>query len=400
MIRIKISKALEGKIRKGYPWIFYYQVQNKHVEGKSGDLGVVYDCKNRFLAIGLYDPESDIRLRVLEVRHPIDIDGDFFEKRIIQALKLRESILNEDTTGYRLINGENDGFPGLVLDRYESTIVLKLYTSAWVSYLDILVPLFKKFFSVDRCVLRWSRKVIELPETTKKYKEGQILFGEKVELPIRFKENGVKFEADVILGQKTGFYLDQRDNREQVRSLSNGKSILNVFSYTGAFTVYAFSGGACSVLEVDSNSFALAASKKNLRLNFKNRKFSLEEFSQVKANAFDALLELERNSQKFDLVILDPPAFAKRKKQKATALKAYMRLVQAGAKVTKKGGILFAASCSVHVEAANFYKAVFSGILSTGRKYVEINRTGHGKDHPIKFSEGEYLKGVFCKITL
>ena len=101
MIRIKISKALEGKIRKGYPWIFYYQVQNKHVEGKSGDLGVVYDCKNRFLAIGLYDPESDIRLRVLQVHHPIDIDGDFFEKRIIQALKLRESILSEGTTGYR-----------------------------------------------------------------------------------------------------------------------------------------------------------------------------------------------------------------------------------------------------------------------------------------------------------
>ena len=227
MIRIKISRALEGKIRKGYPWIFYYQVQNKPAEGKSGDLGAVYDCKNRFLAIGLYDPESDIRLRVLQVHDAIDINGDFFEKRIIQALKLRESILNEDTTGYRLINGENDGFPGLVLDRYESTIVLKLYTSAWVSYLDILVPLFKKFFSVDRCVLRWSRKVIELPETTKKYKEGQILFGEKVALPIRFKENGVKFEADVILGQKTGFYLDQRDNREQVRSLSNGKSILN-----------------------------------------------------------------------------------------------------------------------------------------------------------------------------
>ena len=399
MIRIKISKALEGKIRKGYPWIFYYQVQNKHVEGKSGDLGVVYDCKNRFLAIGLYDPESDIRLRVLQTHHPIDIDGDFFEKRIIQALKLRESILSEDTTGYRLINGEKDGFPGLVLDRYESTIVLKLYTSAWIPYLDTLISLFKKKIPVDRCVLRWSRKVIELTEIIKKYKEGQILFGEKIELPIRFKENGINLEADVIFGQKTGFYLDQRDNREQVRLLSNGKSILNVFSYTGAFTVYAFSGGASSVLEVDSNSFALAASEKNLRLNFENRKFSLEEFSQMKANAFDALLELERNSQKFDLVILDPPAFAKRKKQKATALKAYMRLVQAGTKVTKKGGILFAASCSVHVEATNFYKAVFSGILSTGRKYVEINRTGHGKDHPIKFSEGEYLKGIFCRVT-
>ena len=149
--------------------------------------------------------------------------------------------------------------------------------------------------------------------------------------------------------------------------------------------------------EQDKNGFGKMI---KLKLNFKNREFSLEEFSQVKANAFDALLELEWNSQKFDLVILDPPAFAKRKKQKATALKAYMRLAQAGAKVTKKDGILFAASCSVHVEAANFYQAVSSGILSTGRKYVEISRTGHGKDHPIKFSEGEYLKGIFCRITL
>ena len=399
MVRIKISKTLEQKIRRGYPWVFHYQVQNEKVEGKPGDLAVVYDSKNQFLAIGLYDPESDIRLRVLQTSNPVDIDSIFFEERFNRALQLRAYLPGEGTTGYRVINGENDGFPGLVLDRYESTLVLKLYTSAWIPYLDILITLFKKKLSVERCVLRRSRKVAESKIISKKYSEGHLLFGDKITEPICFKENGIDFEVDVISGQKTGFYLDQRYNRQKVRLLSKGKSVLNVFSYTGAFSVYAFAGGASSVLEIDSNPIALAASRKNLRLHFTNRNFSVEEFSQMKTDGFDALSKLESDSQRYDLVILDPPAFAKRKKQTKTALNAYTKLAQAGAKVTKKGGILFAASCSVHVQTTNFYKAVFAGIHSARRGYEEISRTGHAKDHPLTFREGEYLKGVFCKIT-
>jgi len=399
MIHIKISKTLEKKIRQGYPWVFHYQVQNEKVEGKPGDLAVVYDSKNQFLAIGLYDPESDIRLRILQTSNPVDIDSSFFEERFNRALELRDNLFDEGTTGYRVINGENDGFPGLVLDRYEGTAVLKLYTSAWIPYLDTLITLFKKKLSIKRCVLRRSRKVAALEGISKKYNEGHLLFGDKVEGLVRFKENGIDFEVDVISGQKTGFYLDQRDNRQKVRLLSRGSSVLNVFSYTGAFSVYAFAGGASSVLEIDSNSVALAASRKNLRLHFSNRNFSVEEFSQMKADGFDALSELELGNQEYDLVIVDPPAFAKRKKQANVALNAYMKLAQAGAKVTKKGGILFAASCSVHVQPPSFFKAVFSGIQSTGRGYEEISRTSHAKDHPFIFSEGEYLKGVFCKIN-
>jgi 23S rRNA (cytosine1962-C5)-methyltransferase len=262
-----------------------------------------------------------------------------------------------------------------------------------------LITLFKKKLSTQRCVLRRSRKVAALEGISKKYNEGHLLFGSKLEGPVHFKENGLDFEVDVIAGQKTGFYLDQRDNRQKVRLLSRGNSVLNVFSYTGAFSAYAFAGGASSVLEIDSNSLALAASRKNLRLCFSNRNFSVEEFSQMKADGFDALSELELDNQEYDLVIVDPPAFAKRKKQTNVALNAYMKLAQAGAKVTKKGGILFAASCSVHVQPLSFFKAVFSGIQSTGRGYEEINRTSHAKDHPFIFSEGEYLKGVFCKIN-
>ena len=399
MIHIKISKTLERKIRQGYPWVFHYQVQNEKVEGKPGDLAVVYDSKNQFLAIGLYDPESDIRLRILQTSNPVDIDSSFFEERFNRALELRDNLSDEGTTGYRIINGENDGFPGLVLDRYEGTVVIKLYTSAWIPYLDTLITLFKKKISIERCVLRRSRKVAALEGIAKNYNEGHLLFGDKVEGPVRFKENGIDFEVDVISGQKTGFYLDQRDNRQKVRLLSRGSSVLNVFSYTGAFSVYAFAGGAGSVLEIDSNAVALAASRKNLRLHFSNRNFSVEEFSQMKADGFDALSELALGNQEYDLVLLDPPAFAKRKKQKNIALNAYMKLAQAGAKVTKKEGILFAASCSVHVQPPSFFKAIFSGIRSAGRGYEEITRTSHAKDHPYIFSEGEYLKGMFCKIN-
>ena len=399
MVRIKISKTLEQKIRLGYPWIFDYQVQNENIRGKTGDLAVVYDSKNRFLAIGLYDPESNIRLRILQILNPVNIDSNFFKERFDRAIQLRNFLPLEGTTGYRLINGENDGFPGLVLDRYESTVVLKLYTTAWIPYLDILIRLFKKQLSVDRCVLRQSRKVAESKVIPKKYSEGKLLFGSKINEPIYFKENGIGFEVDVISGQKTGFYLDQRDNRQKVRLLSKGKSVLNVFSYTGAFSVYAFAGGANSVLEIDSNPIALAASRKNIKLHFQNRNFLVDEFDQIKEDGFNALSKLELGKQRYDLVILDPPAFAKRKKQAKAALNAYKKLAQAGAKVTKKGGILFTASCSVHVQTDNFYKAVFSGIHSTGRGYKEIGRAGHAKDHPFTFREGEYLKGVFCKIT-
>lgn len=399
MVHIKISKTLEQKIRRGYPWVFHYQVQNEKIEGKPGDLAVVYDSKNQFLAIGLYDPESDIRFRVLQTSNPVSIDSGFFEERFNRAMQIRKCLSGEGTTGYRIINGENDGFPGLVLDRYESTAVLKLYTSAWIPYLDIFIRLFKKKLPVERCVLRCSRKVVKSKVISEKYSEGYLLFGDKVTEPIHFKENGIDFEVDVISGQKTGFYLDQRDNRQKIRLLSKGKSVLNVFSYTGAFSVYAFAGGATSVLEIDSNPIALAASKKNLELYFQNQNFSVEEFSQIKADGFDALSKLESGSQRYDLVILDPPAFAKRKKQTKAALHAYTKLAQAGAKLTKKGGILFAASCSVHIQTPNFYKTVFSGIYSAGRRYKEMSRTGHAKDHPITFSQGEYLKGIFCEIN-
>ncbi|MBT3367309.1 MAG: class I SAM-dependent rRNA methyltransferase [Nitrospina sp.] len=398
MIKIEISKTLQGKIRNGYPWVFKYQVQNKIPEGKQEYLGVIYDHKNRFLAVGLWDPFSDLCFRVLNLGEPKEISREFFQKRLQAAIKIREDLKSQATTGYRVINGENDRFPGLVLDRYEDTLVLKLYTASWFPFLDELCELFQKEFKSQQVVLRLSRNVDKFSNDDSIYRDGQVLYGEGKSGWVQFKENGLNFIADVIEGQKTGFYLDQKDNRLRIREMSKGLSVLNVFSYSGGFSVYALAGGCNSIVEVDYNPFALKTSLRNLKLNFPEKTFPSENFIQRKGDAFQILAQLKSEKCYFDLVILDPPAFARKKKHKASALDAYTSLAKAGAQLTS--GVLYAASCSAHVPEKEFYDAVNLGIRSAGKKFKEIARTGHAQDHPATFPEAFYLKSAYIKIGL
>ncbi len=395
-IKIKISKRHQNKIRKGFPWVYYYQLSQRNITGRPGDLGVIYDSANRFLAIGLFDPFSDIRLRILQTRNPSEIDEHFFRERLQAALALREPLMSQETTAYRMVNGENDGFPGMVVDRYHDTLVIKVYTSAWFPYLQMLVPLLREGSGACRRVLlKLSRHVERVSEGS--FKDNQMLFGSALAGPVRFKENGLLFEADLLHGQKTGFFLDQRENRQQVREQARGRSVLNVFSYTGAFSVYARAGGAESVLEIDVNAQAQAAALNNWELNFGAREIQENRFRQVQGDAFEHLASLNREGEQFDLVILDPPAFASRKQNKANALQAYLRLAKAGAQCTRDGGLLVAASCSSQVRAGEFYRAVDLGIRATGRSYRKLLKTGHPLDHPVTFREGAYLKAIYCQ---
>jgi 23S rRNA (cytosine1962-C5)-methyltransferase len=398
-VKLQVSKTLQTKILKGYPWVFDYQIKSPPPEGKPGDLGIIYNSKNKFLAIGLYDPFSAIRLRVLVHGSPQEIDAGFFGDRLKKAIALRSALKKQKTSGYRVINGENDKLPGMILDRYEDTAVLKLYTSAWIPFLDTLLPLLEENLPVQRCVLRLSRNTQKAVEAISDYREGQILFGPPLTAPVCFRENGLYFEVDVLEGQKTGFFLDQRDNRQCIRTMAKDKSVLNVFSYTGGFSIYAFAGGCRSVVEIDSNPWALKTSLETFELNFPDKKFETDRFRQLQRDAFIALKQLISMKQSFDLVILDPPAFATSKKQKVKALKTYSRLAESGALLTRPGGILFAASCSRHVSATDFFKAVFSGVRSAGKVYEVIQKTGHAVDHPVLFPEGEYLKGIYLKIS-
>jgi 23S rRNA (cytosine1962-C5)-methyltransferase len=394
-IKIKISKSLQNKIRKGFPWVYFYQLSNRKVVGKAGDLGVIYDSDNRFLAVGLFDPFSDIRLRILQTRNPREIDETFFRERLQQAIELRSPLNSRDTNAYRLVNGENDGFPGMAVDRYNETLVIKVYTSAWFPYLKMLSGLLYEMTG-SRCILlQLSRHVQRISENG--YQDNQVLWGSGLEGPVRFRENGLSFEADLLRGQKTGFFLDQRDNRQKVREWAEGRSVLNVFSYTGAFSVYALAGGARSVLEIDINAQAQAAALKNWELNFGSADNPKDQLRQIKGDAFEQLASLNRQGEQFDLVILDPPAFASRKQNKQNALQAYLRLAKAGAQCTREGGLLLAASCSSQVRADEFYRSVDLGIRATGRSYQKLLKTGHPLDHPVTFKEGAYLKAIYCQ---
>lgn len=397
-IKLQVSKTLQTKILKGYPWVFDYQIQNLPQEGKPGDLGIIYDSKNKFLAIGLYDPFSAIRLRVLQQGAPREIDAAFFADRVKKAIALRSALPGKGTSGYRVVNGENDRLPGMVLDRYEDTAVLKLYTSAWIPFLELLLPVLEEHLKVQRCILRLSRNTQKTVEAMSGYREGQVLFGPSLTAPVCFRENGLYFEVDVFEGQKTGFFLDQRDNRQCIRTMAKDKSVLNVFSYTGGFSIYAFAGGCRSVVEIDSNPWAIKTSRETFELNFPSKQFETDSFQQLQRDAFIALKQLVAMKKSFDLVILDPPAFATNKKQKVKALITYSRLAESGALLTQPGGILFAASCSRHVTAKEFFQAIFSGVKSAGKIYEVIQKTGHAVDHPVLFPEGEYLKGVYLKI--
>lgn len=400
IIKLQVSKTLQAKIQKGHPWVFDYQIQNQTPQdGKPGDLGVIYTSKNKLLAIGFYDPFSDIRWRILQWGTPLNIDASFFSDRLQKALAIRSSLEKQGTSGYRIINGENDGFPGMVLDRYEDTAVLKLYTTAWIPYLDPFLDSLATLLPVERCVLRLSRNCKKAVEEISSFREGQILFGPPLNSPVCFRENGLFFEVDVLEGQKTGFFLDQRENRQRIRSLAKDKTVLNVFSYTGGFSVYAFAGQCRSVWEIDSSPLALKTSRDTFALNFSETKSEAKEFQQIQDDAFIALRQLQGRKQSFDIVILDPPAFAVKKKQKPKALATYRRLAESGARLTRPGGLLFAASCSRQVSTEEFFREVFSGIQSAGKTYKEIDRTGHAVDHPVTFKEAEYLKGIYLKIS-
>jgi 23S rRNA (cytosine1962-C5)-methyltransferase len=399
ILKLRITGTLQNKIRRGYPWVFRYQVRNRTLSGKPGDLGVIYDGENRFLAIGLYDPYSDIILRVLQTGEPADVDRAFFAARFRRALDLRAPLEAEGTTGYRALNGENDGFPGLALDRYGGTAVVKIYSRAWIPHLDKILPCVESLLRAERCVLRLSRNARDCRAGDDALGDGQILFGTPLDAPARFRENGLRFEADVFKGQKTGFYFDQRDNRRLTRDMARDKTVLNVFSYSGGFSVYAFAGGCRSVREIDLNPHAMLAAKANVALNFPERAANPEVYRQTRGDAFAELDRLRGRNRMFDMTILDPPAFARNARQAANALRAYARLAEAGARVTSDGGILCAASCSAPVAADDFREAVDAGIRAAGRDREVLMKTGHALDHPVTFDEGNYLKAVFCRIT-
>ncbi len=401
-LAIRVTPVAERALRDGHPWLFEQAITKQSGDGRSGDIAVIFDRKGRFLAVGLYDPDSSIRVRVLQHQQQATINQSWFQAQLTAAAQLRAPLAKTQTTAYRLVHGENDGLPGLVIDRYDNSYVMKVYTAVWLPHLQAMIEALTNLPTAlipqpYRIILRLSRDVAQQKNNLYGLENGTILYGPPLDGPIRFLENGLHFEADVVRGQKTGFFLDQRENRARVEKLAKDKSVLNVFAYTGSFSLYAARGGAKSVLSLDSSHPALNAAARNFDLNptlTEGRNSARHRL--LKGDAFEKLAELRKSGNLYDMVIIDPPSFAQSQAQVEGALAAYARLVRLGLAVLEPGGTFVMASCSSRIEADEFFSLVHRVAREEVRSLRELDRSAHPLDHPIGFKEGAYLKCLFA----
>jgi 23S rRNA (cytosine1962-C5)-methyltransferase len=398
-LAVRVTADAVRRLRGGHPWLFEGSIRSVNREGAPGDLAVVFDDDRQFVAVGLWDPASPIRVKVLHQGHPATIDDAWFHAAIAASVERRAHLVATNgtaTDGYRFVNGENDGLPGLVVDRYADVAVIKVYGATWFAHLATVVPIVAELLAVRSVVLRLSRsaKAVAPPGLA----DGTTVHGPEVTEPVTFHEHGLVFEADVVHGQKTGHFLDQRDNRAAVRELTHAARVLDVFSHTGGFTVHAAAGGANAVHAIDSSPYAVRAVERHVALNVSDRMVRAAHLETTCADAFGALEQLAGTRRRYDLVIVDPPSFAQSSATTARALTSYARLTTLALGLLETGGTLVQSSCSSRVSAADFFRAVHVAATRCGVELEELSRTGHAADHPVTFPEGAYLKAIFARV--
>lgn len=386
--KIKLKPKKEESLKRFHPWIFSGAVQQKDASLQEGEVVNVYTAADEFIAVGHYQIGS-IEVRVLSFEEE-EINSEFWEKRLSVALDLRKAIglLSPDNNSYRLVHGEGDGLPGLIIDVYAETAVIQSHSVGMHESRMAICEALKVVLGEGL------KNIYYKSETTLPFKanlgaENDYLFGGKEVNEVAI-ENGLKFYPDWVKGQKTGFFVDQRDNRALLERYSKGRSVLNMFCYTGGFSFYAMRGGAELVHSVDSSSKAVMLTKKNVELNFANDGRH-EAFAE---DAFKFLGNIE--DDKYDLIILDPPAFAKHRGAIKNALQGYKRLNAVAFDKIAPGGIVFTFSCSQVISKDAFRLAVFSAAAMSGRKVRILHQLSQPADHPINIyhPEGEYLKGL------
>lgn len=394
---VRVTRDALRQIRGGSPWLYDGSIESISHDGAIGDLAVVFDHDRKFAAIGLYDPTSPIRVKILHQGSPRQIDDDFWRERLAAALDRRSGLADDpETNAYRMVHGENDGLPGLVVDRYAGTLVVKLYTPAWFPHLRRIVDALAATQRHDRVVLRLGRSVAS--GETFGLSDGDVIVGPPVDGPVTFVERGLTMEADVVRGQKTGHFLDQRDNRALVRGMAAGLDVLDVFSSTGGFALSAAAGGATSVHLVDQSAPALETAERNIAHNRQLGEVRRCAVHTTVGDAFDVLTTLAKRDERFDLVIVDPPSFASNQAAVDRALAAYARLTRLALAVTERGGTLVQASCSSRVTTDDFVQTVLDAAASAHRDVHLTRRTEHAVDHPIGFEFGAYLKAVYLRV--
>jgi len=384
---VKLNAKAEKFVLQGHPWVFSDKIIKINEDAKSGDLAIIFSRKNnKVIGLGLYDAASPISIKMLySGSEKVQINNTFFQKRINEAYNKRAKLLATNTNSYRLLFGENDGFPGFIADVYANVLVVKIYSEIWLPYLKDIAAMLQKTANAKTVVLRLSRNLEQ--STLHNYKNGEILFGELENEVVEFVEHNVKFSANVIKGHKTGYFLDHRANRKQVGEWSKNKTVLDVFSYAGGFSVHALYNGAKEVTSLDISQQALEIALENGKRNNYKGKHEI-----IAGDAFKELEKLIKNKTKFDVVVIDPPSFAKKATEVEVALKKYKQLANLGRQLTAKNGLLVLASCSSRVSADDFFDINEQTLNRGNRNYEIILKTFHDIDHPISFPEGAYLK--------
>lgn len=384
--RVFLKKGKEESLKRFHPWVFSGAIAKMDNGVEEGDIVAVYSNTGEFVAMGHFQIGS-IMVRVLDFAQR-DIDADFFFDRLQKAFDLRKSIglIRPDNNAFRLVHGEGDFLPGLVVDVYDRTAVVQAHSPGMHFARNIIAEALLRI--ADGLI----KNVYYKSETTLPYKaqldpqNDYIVGGFETNVAV---ENGLKFHVDWLKGQKTGFFVDQRDNRSLLEHYANGRSVLNMFCYTGGFSFYAMRGNAKLVHSVDSSAKAIQLTNENVELNF------LDD-PRHQAFAEDAFKFLNNMDDKYDLIILDPPAFAKHKSALKNALIGYRKLNAKAFEKIRPGGILFTFSCSQAVSKEQFRLAVFSAAAMSGRRVRILHQLTQPSDHPINIyhPEGEYLKGL------
>ena len=383
---IILKKGREAALLHGHPWLFSGAIAAVKGAPEAGDIVIAKESSGKPLALGFFNPRTDIAFRFLTRKTDLIISPDFWYQRIRAACKLRQKIIPPQTNAYRLINAEGDGFPGLIVDVYDKTQVISISTAGMErqkkAILDALISQLKPAVIYEQSRGR-SRGLEGLESNT------CFLLGNDQSGKVEIKENGLRFSVDFIGGQKTGFFLDQRINREKIGALSRNAHVLNCFAYTGAFTAYCAAGGARRVVSLDISNTACEAARANLKLNG----YSDEAHPVIAVDVFTYLRNIQEN---FDLIILDPPAFAKTKRDVAKASRGYKEINLQALKHLAPGGVLATFSCSNFIEEDLFGRIILGAARDAGVDLRVLSRLEAGPDHPVLpgHPEGRYLKGL------
>jgi len=394
MIKLTINTKRLGPVLARHPWIFSGALKNLPQGLDCGMPVAIFDESDKFIGQGYFNSYSQIAVRLWGFDETEVVDQKFFDNRIKNALEIREQfVLSKNTDACRLVYGENDFLPGLVVDKYGDYLSVQFHNRGIEFWKEQIVSALVKIIKPKGVYERSDMKArgIEGAE-----KQVGVLFG-KVPEKVEIKENGLKFWVDIMTGQKTGFFLDQRDKRLALQKYVKDKKVLNCFSYTGGFSVYAATAGAKKTVSIDASQGAIDLAKENFKLNKLDLKKNEFEVGDVK----EFLTRSEVAAEKFDIIILDPPAFIKNRHKIKEGLVGYRKINEAAMRILPQGGILVSASCSSHLSLNDFRHMLANSAGRAGKNLQILETFTHGMDHPelAAYTEGEYLKVIFAKVT-